>query len=79
MSRREKKELARLKTLIDCDRKSANANFDELFKQDVRELLKDYFDIEGEVNFSLEAVGDRYKIDVGATALRIKNFSSLPK
>lgn len=79
MSKKEKREIARLKNLIGSDRKTACSNFDDLLSQDISALLKDYFDLEGEVKFMLDKEGDRYLLTISTLITRIKNFYTPPK
>ncbi len=77
--KKEKKELLRMQTILECDRMKTSDNFFELVEEDVGEVLSDYFDFGGQPKIVMEKFGDRYKVEITILASRIKNFDSIPK
>ena len=72
-------ELGRLKSIIETDRLSVGANFDELIESDLTKLLSDYFDLKGEVKIFIEKQNGIYNLSIEANAVRIKPFGSIPE
>ena len=79
MYRRKKGELDRLRSLIEGDRLTTNDDFEKLLKRDLKALLSDYVDIDSDLQLSFSKSGDRYLLNVSVGAVRIKNFTSVPK
>ena len=77
--RKEKKELMRVQSILDNDRLSAGDNFIELLVTDIKKLLSDYFDFNELPEINFKKLGDRYKVEIGIYASRIKAFDYLPK
>ena len=79
MKKVEKKELLRLKNIIESDRLLIKEDFVSVVINDLNELLKDYFEIKEVPVLTILRERDGYKITVTAEANRIKSFSFLPK
>lgn len=79
MYKRNRNELARIKSLIENDRFTACEDFERLLKNDMKKLLLDYFDIDGSVEIAIKKDGGRYVFSAMATAICVKNFVVIPK
>jgi hypothetical protein len=62
-------ELARIRSLIENDRFTTCDDFDLLLKKDLKKLLLDYFDLDGEVEIALKKEGGRYVFSAMANAI----------
>ncbi|MBE5756439.1 MAG: hypothetical protein E7342_01435 [Clostridiales bacterium] len=74
-----KKELVRLKNIIEGDRFLVKEDYVDLVVSDLYELLKDYFELKEVPVLTILRERDSYKITVTANANRIKSFGVLPK
>ena len=74
-----KKEIVRVRSILENDRMNISDNFLELLSGDLSELLRDYFDFKGEPLVSIEKFGDRHKVEISILASRLKNFECVPK
>jgi hypothetical protein len=66
---------SRLNTVIERDRLFINAETSSLIVYDLKKLLDNYFNVEGEVLLEVLAESDSYTINVTAKASGIKTFS----
>lgn len=66
---------SRLNTVIERDRLFINAETSSLIVYDLKKLLDNYFNVEGEVLLDVLAESDSYTINVTAKASGIKTFS----
>ncbi len=64
----------RLKNVIENDRLIISEDMSSLIAYDLKKLLDNYFNTEGQVKIEVEALKDTYKIIVTATAESIKPF-----
>ncbi|MBO5851207.1 MAG: hypothetical protein J6R29_02610 [Clostridia bacterium] len=64
----------RLKNIIESDRLIISEDMSLLIEYDLKKLLDNYFNTEGQVKIEVEALKDSYKIIVTATAESIKPF-----
>ncbi len=65
----------RLSSVIERDRLFINAETSSLIVYDLKKLLDNYFNVEGEVFLDVKAENDSYTIDIQAKASGIKTFS----
>ncbi len=65
----------RLKRVIETDRLLISSDMSSLIAYDLKKLLDNYFNTEGEITISVEALKDCYEITVIARADSIKPFS----
>ena len=73
-----KKELARLKALIENDRLNTGDDFYNLVTSDIKKLLSDYFDLSSNPQMEIVKKGDNLIVKMVVTATRLKTFVSLP-
>lgn len=66
---------SRLSTVIERDRLFINAETSSLIVYDLKKLLDNYFNVEGEVLLDVKAENDSYTVSVIAKASGIKTFS----
>lgn len=66
---------SRLKNVIESDRLIISEDMSSLITYDLKKLLDNYFNTEGEIKIEVEALKDSYKIVVTATAESIKPFA----
>ncbi|MBR5439115.1 MAG: hypothetical protein IKV61_02740 [Clostridia bacterium] len=66
---------ARLNSVIESDRLIISGDMSELISYDLKKLLDNYFNTEGQVKIEVEALKDSYKITVTAIAESIKPFA----
>ena len=71
-------ELIRIKNLINVDRFKSSDVFLELLKKDLKKLLTDYFDINGDLKISIVKDKNCFTLDVNMQIDRIKGIGSLP-
>ena len=76
--KKNKNELVRVQTMIECDRLNAGDDFIELVERDVGVLFKDYFDFNDTPRLTIEKSNNKLKVEVLVFADRIKNFSKIP-
>ena len=69
-----KNSKARLKNIIESDRLIISEDMSSLIAYDLKKLLDNYFNTEGQVKIEVEALKDSYKIIVTALAESIKPF-----
>lgn len=66
---------ARLNSVIENDRLIISEDMSELISYDLKKLLDNYFNTEGNVKIEVVALKDSYKITVTAIAESIKPFA----
>ena len=64
----------RLKEIIENDRLLLSSDTSEMICYDLKNLLNEYFNVEGGVALSVEPLKDSYEITVKAKASAIKSF-----
>ena len=70
---------SRLNSVIDKDRLIITSETSSLIVYDLKRLLDSYFNVEGEVNLTVNESSDGYDLIVTAKASNIKNFKILSK
>jgi len=71
-------ELIRIKNLINVDRFKSSDVFLDLLKKDLKKLLTDYFDINGDVKISIVKEKNCFSVSINLLIDRIKGVGSLP-
>ncbi len=66
---------ARLNSVIENDRLIISEDMSSLIAYDLKKLLDNYFNTEGQVKIEVEALKNCYKINVTALAESIKPFA----
>ena len=66
---------SRLQNVIENDRLLITTETSSLIAYDLKRLLDNYFNVEGEVVLSVNLVDNRYNIEVKANATGVKTFS----
>ena len=73
---KDKKDIIRVKNLLNSDRFNVCDDFLTLIENDLKRLLADYFDIKEDPIVQMVKEKDEYKICVSFTAYRVKSFGS---
>lgn len=68
------KDAKRLSKLIESDRMCISGDLSDLILYDLKELLGNYFNLEGQLKIKVEASKDCYDVTIHATASGIKPF-----
>ncbi len=68
---------SRLNSVIDKDRLIITSDASSLIVYDLKRLLDNYFNMEGEVNLTVNKSSDGYDLVITAKATNIKNFGVL--
>jgi len=71
-------ELIRIKNLINVDRFKSSDVFLDLLKKDLKKLLTDYFDINGDVKIAIVKEKNCFSVSINLLIDRIKGVGSLP-
>lgn len=72
-----KKQKSRLNKLIENDRLIISSEMSSLINYDLKNLLNNYFNLEGNSTISLSAGKDGYLIEIKVKASGVKAFNSL--
>ena len=72
-----KRKTSRLQNIIEKDRLIITSDTSSLIVYDLKRLLSSYFNVEGEVNLSVNADNNGYNIVINAKASGIKGFGVL--
>lgn len=67
----------RMRYMLTRDKVGLTDGFAAAMKGDITHVLRDYFDLDGEVQISLRQEGDgKYSVNVTASANRIRHFAT---
>jgi hypothetical protein len=69
-----KKKKTELKDIINSDRLLLSSDTSEMICYDLKNVLLEYFNLEGGVSIVVEPTKDSYEITVKATAVAVKSF-----
>lgn len=72
-----RKELSRLKAVIESDRLTMTNENLALVRRDVAEVLEDYFSLSGEPEINVSAKNGEYVITIKSVAFAVKTFAVL--
>ncbi len=72
-----KNKNSRLSSVIEKDRLIITSETSSLIVYDLKRLLNNYFNVEGEVNLKVNATSSGYELSITALATNIKNFGVL--
>ncbi len=72
-----KNKNSRLSSVIEKDRLIITSETSSLIVYDLKRLLNNYFNVEGEVKLNVNAKSSGYELSITANASSIKNFGVL--
>ncbi len=72
-----KNKNSRLSSVIEKDRLIITSETSSLIVYDLKRLLNNYFNVEGEVDLKVNATSGGYELNITALATNIKNFGVL--
>jgi len=72
-------DIERVKSVIGSDRLNLSKDYTSLISFDIEKLLEDYFELNGNLDFSITTTEKGYEFTVKGSALRLKPFNFLPK
>ena len=78
MKRNNKREIERIRSVLESDRINVGDSFKELLELDLKKLLSDYFELESMPKTEFYRQNDKIVINIGIKALRIKGFGQIP-
>ena len=72
-SRQLKSDLARIKSVIEGDRRNVSADVENMLKYDLTCVLDGYFDLISAPEVEIFSSGNRVELHIAASACRMKN------
>ena len=67
----------RLVRLLAEDKETINSQTDAAARRDFSRVAKEYFETDGELLFKVEREKNLYRVQIGFSAVRVKNFTPL--
>ena len=77
--KKNKNQLERIKSLINCDRVALTDDFILLIEKDLNVLFSEYFEVKSGARLMLEKGTNEYKVSVFLSVVNVKNFITVPK